>query len=350
MTTVVLVPAHNEEASLPETLTTLQSEGFDNIVVVSDNSTDGTVDVARNFNVDVFETVNNTAKKAGALNQAIKVVEPELSDDDFILVVDADTQMVEGFKDNVHKTFENFPDLGAVGGVFRGEKPTNLLALCQHNEYARFGREIDRTRRTMVLSGTSSYMRVSVLREVSKARGTVLPGTHGDVYDEESITEDNELSLAIKTLGYRLASPVECAVVTELMATPGQLHRQRLRWYRGAIDNLKIYGWTPVTRRYWFQQFMLTWGSLMFALMLIFSTTSLTMFGWTTSWLWLFVSGIFMLERTVSVWRFGTKQGRLLAVTLIPEMIYCILLYVAFIHGAVQSWRKTDAQWAHVKN
>ena len=41
------------------------------IVVVADNCTDDTAEIARQHGCEVFTTVSNTDKKAGALNQAL---------------------------------------------------------------------------------------------------------------------------------------------------------------------------------------------------------------------------------------------------------------------------------------
>ena len=41
------------------------------MVVVADNCTDDTADIARKNGAEVFTTVGNTEKKAGALNQAL---------------------------------------------------------------------------------------------------------------------------------------------------------------------------------------------------------------------------------------------------------------------------------------
>lgn len=347
--TTVFIPSHNEEDSLPTTLTSLLNRGFGRIVVVSDNSTDGTVQVARSFGVDVFETVGNTDKKAGALNQALSHYLPQMDESDFAFCIDADTSLGEDFMTVAQSTFEDDPALVAIGGVFKGEAPTNPLELAQFNEYARYGREVERTKRTMVLSGTSSLMKVWILREIAKARGTLIPGTVGDYYDQKALTEDNELTLAIKTLGYRVASPEECSVTTELMPTIRTLHNQRVRWYRGALENLYTYGLTKVTLRYWFQQFMLVWGSLMIALLLVVTPSSVLMFGFQTSTFWLIITLIFLVERTVTVWNRTTWQGRVMAILIIPELIYCILLYGAFLHGAALSITKVESQWHHVQ-
>lgn len=344
----VIVPAHNEEESLPSTLRALQGRGFGRIIVASDNSTDATVALARSHGVDVFETVDNTAKKAGALNQALAMALPVSTADDFIFVVDADTTLSDTFIPAAWEAFQADGSIAAVGGVFRGEEPTNLLELCQVNEYARFAREVERKRRTMVLSGTSSLIKASALIEVAQARGGSLPGIRGDVYKRDAITEDCELSIALKTLGHKLASPEACSVSTEVMPTVRMLHRQRVRWYRGALESLVSYGLSKVTARYWFQQVMLAWGSLMFALMLIIVGVSVGLNGFTTSPLWMCVTGIFVAERVVTIWRRGTWEGRFVAALLIPELVYTIMLYVAFVDGAIAAIAGKRHQWHHV--
>ena len=69
----VLVPAHNEALTIVATLESLwrQTRPPDKVVVVADNCTDDTADLARRHGADVFTTVGNTDKKAGALNQAL---------------------------------------------------------------------------------------------------------------------------------------------------------------------------------------------------------------------------------------------------------------------------------------
>src|SRR5205823_5557778 len=83
--------------------------------------------------------------------------------------------------------------------------------------------------------GTASLFRVGVLREVAAARGARLPGVPSAIYDTAALTEDNEITLAIKTLGHLVRSPKECTVETEVMPSWRDLGKQRLRWQRGVI-------------------------------------------------------------------------------------------------------------------
>ena len=96
---VVLVPAHDEEGCIAEALRSVwaQSRVPDRVMVAADNCSDGTAEVARLWGAEVFETVGNAHKKAGALNQALRLLLPQLGDDAAVLVMDADSFLDEGF-------------------------------------------------------------------------------------------------------------------------------------------------------------------------------------------------------------------------------------------------------------
>ncbi len=68
----VLVPAHDEADRIAATLEGLRRQTLPptRVVVVADNCSDETVAVARAAGAEVFETVGNGDKKAGALDQA----------------------------------------------------------------------------------------------------------------------------------------------------------------------------------------------------------------------------------------------------------------------------------------
>lgn len=91
----VVVPAHNEEVTLPTTLRALaeQTRRPDRVIVVADNCTDRTVAIARDMGHEAFETVGNVHKKGGALNQVLSRLLPVSGPDDVILVMDADTSL-----------------------------------------------------------------------------------------------------------------------------------------------------------------------------------------------------------------------------------------------------------------
>lgn len=352
MTITVLIPAHNEERQIAATLVSLRMQDLkpDRVIVVADNCVDDTEGVARNFGARVLATVGNTDKKAGALNQALDLLLPRLRPDDYVLVMDADTELGPRFLSTAVRILRKDKRVGAVGGVFYGQDGGGFLGLMQRNEYTRYAREIDRTGRVMVLSGTAALFRPAAMRQVASARGHRLPGGHGQVYDTHALTEDNEVTLALKTLGWRLESPLECSTVTEVMPTVGDLWRQRTRWYRGAIENLRTYGWSYVTARYWVQQGMLGLGLVSLYLYLALTAVAIGRHGlgaFGFSPFWLAITGLFILERVVTVWK-GGWTSRAVASVLYVELAYDMLLQAAFVRSVWDALRRREATWHHV--
>jgi cellulose synthase/poly-beta-1,6-N-acetylglucosamine synthase-like glycosyltransferase len=349
----VLIPAHNEETSLPATLDALHAQARrpDRVIVVADNCTDRTVQIARQKGVDVIVTVNNTGKKGGALNQALTQILPEAGTRDAVLVMDADTLLDSRFLDVAAGRLEADPELTAVGGVFYGEDGHGLVGQFQRNEYARYSTQIRmRHGRVFLLTGTATVFRAQALLDVAAARGVFIPGETGKVYDTAALTEDNELTFALKSLGATMTSPAECRVTTELMPTWKHLWIQRERWQRGALENLSAYGITRATIRYWGQQVGIAYGTLALnlalALMLI---TFLAVDTWIWFPFWLVVGPIFVVERVATVWSGGWK-ARLLALLLVPELGYDIFLQAVFCKCLFDITLVRRARWGHVRH
>ncbi|WP_313810456.1 glycosyltransferase family 2 protein [Glutamicibacter sp.] len=353
VTTTVLIPAHNEEQSLPHTINALKDQSFPpaRVLVVADNCTDGTVEVARRHGVDVFESVDNLHKKGGALNQALAQVLPSMGDNDCVMVMDADSQIGADFLAVARDRFTADRALMAVGGLFHGEPGHGLIGQFQRNEYTRYQREIARRDgRVFVLTGTASVFRASALRAVASARGNTLPGTAGEVYDTAALTEDNELTIALKSLGALTTSPEQCTVVTELMPNWKMLWAQRLRWQRGALENLGAYGVTPQTMRYWAQQIGIGYGLIaLFSYFFLMVLMMVSMDTWVWFPFWLLIGLIFAVERVVTVWEGGWK-ARIVAALVLPELIYDAFLDLAFLKGVSDIAFARSADWKHVEH
>lgn len=342
-----VIPAHDEATEIGPTLVALSAQvPAHRTVVVCDNCTDGTEDIARRHGALVMTTVDNRDKKAGALNQAMDRLLPVLTEDDRVLVLDADTRLGPEFVMTAQADLSAEPRRGAVGGIFYGNEPHGLLQRCQANEYARYARQIDRERRVMVLSGTAALIRVAALRELAERRGHWLPGTTGDVYDRTALTEDMELTLALLSTGWSLSSPAPCTTRTQLMPTVRALHQQRLRWYRGALENLSQYGWTPVTRRYFGQQLMLLLGCLALLLYVVVMVADVTLGQLSFNPWWTLVGVLFAVERVTTAWRAGPR-GRLIAAVLVIELGYDLMLQAAFLRALAQKARRADQHWHH---
>lgn len=351
VTITVLVPAHNEAGCIADTIASLRSQSYQpkRIIVVADNCSDDTVAIARAAGVEVFETVGNTRKKAGGLNQILPGVLADLGDNDTVMVMDADTTLDAGFLSAAVRRLTDDRALMAVGGLFYGEEGAGLIGQFQRNEYTRYAREISRRRgRVFVLTGTASIFRARALRTVADERGRTIPGVPGDVYDTVVLTEDNELTLAIKSLGGLVISPSQCTVVTEVMQTWRALWAQRLRWQRGAVENLGSYGLRPAVMRYWAQQLGIGYGVIAIAAFLVLTVLmALALDQWVWFPFWIAVGCLFVLERVVTVWR-GGWRARLVAVTLFPELVFAMFLNVVYVKGILDIALRRGAGWKHV--
>lgn len=334
---VALVPAHNEAASLPATIASLHAQTVqpNRVLVVSDNSTDDTVAVARALGVDVMETVGNADRKAGALNQALAT----LPRDGYVLAMDADTQLSPDWIANALAALEERPDVGGVGAIFRAPEPTTYLGLCQYLEWERYAEEIDRTGRTFVMSGTAALIRWEALEDVRER--------FGHWYDTGTITEDSRLSLDLQMCGWGIASRGE--VVTETMPTWRMLWLQRRRWYLGALQNVIDLGWSRVTARYWAQQAMLTVSVLLMSLLITLTIAATVINGGpiTPEPFWLAIGAIFAVERVATVWDQPWPR-RLFAAVVVPELIYALVLQTAFVAAVWQKAAGSAGTWAHL--
>jgi cellulose synthase/poly-beta-1,6-N-acetylglucosamine synthase-like glycosyltransferase len=347
----VLVPAHNEAVTIAATLRSLreQSRAPQRIVVIADNCTDATEEIAQAAGVDVLRTVRNTDKKAGGLNQALQQLLPQAEPGELFLVMDADTELAPAFLEEADAAFAADPGLGAAGGLFFGDPGGGLVGEFQRNEYHRYQREtVLKGGPPMVLTGTATVFAAEALDAVARARGTVLPGAPGQVYDTLALTEDNELTIALKTLGWRTTSPDGCTVSTEVMVDWRSLWRQRERWQRGALENLRNYGWTSVTRRYWLQQLGISYGVLaLWAFFLLFVLTVLSTATWALSWFWLVISAVFVVERTTTVWGRGPR-ARGVAALLVPEIVYDTFIQAVFVKSAFDFLLRRGSDWNYV--
>jgi cellulose synthase/poly-beta-1,6-N-acetylglucosamine synthase-like glycosyltransferase len=345
---LAFIPAHNEQELLPDAIRSIltQTVSATSICVISDNSTDRTMEIANSWGsrVHSIETVGNRHMKAGALNQVLS----HLQDDDetVVLVMDADSRITPSFIESALSALAS-PKVGAVGGIFVGDGQNGLLGAVQGLEYVRYAREIGRSRaKARVLTGTATVTRLGVLREVGAARTAGrLPG-HG-IYNYDALTEDFCLTLAIKSLGYLCVSPKECLVVTETMADIPSLWRQRVRWQRGAIQALHSYGVSRITIPYAVRQIETGVGILALTVLWTLTIWSLLVGQFAFHPAWLCIGAIFQLERIVSGWR-ADRKGRAIAATMLGDMAYDVFISLVYVWVWIQSLFRTRMVWGNI--
>ncbi|MFP3987120.1 glycosyltransferase family 2 protein [Streptomyces sp. E11-3] len=342
---VGLIPAHNEAGRIAAAIAALrrQTRTPDLIVVMADSCTDATAEVARGAGAAVLTSEHNRHKKAGALNQALDRVLPGLRDGDLVLVQDADTTLWPAFLASAQAAMH--PTVGAVGGIFYGERGGGLLGALQRLEFHRYAREISRRKyRADVLTGTATLFRAATLREVKDARLSGRIGGGDSYYSLASLTEDDEMTKAVRTLGYRTVSPPGCGVVTEVMSTVPRLWHQRLRWQRGALENLRDYGWTRVTAPYIVRQTFMGLSVVALSLYLVFTVWMLTKGRPRFSPFWLAVGLVFVVEKVVTA-RGAGWRGQLLAGTLGVELLYDMFQHAVYVRSLWDMACRREERW-----
>jgi cellulose synthase/poly-beta-1,6-N-acetylglucosamine synthase-like glycosyltransferase len=145
-----------------------------------------------------------------------------------------------------------------------------------------------------------------------------------------------------------MMSPMQCHVITEVMPTWRALWRQRMRWQRGALENIGAYGLTRATVRYWFQQIGIGYGTIALnAYLLLLLVTLLAADSFEVLWFWAAIGLIFVVERVVTVWPAGWR-ARLLALPLVIEIGYDLFLQVVYVKSIVDIASGREAGWNYV--
>lgn len=339
---VVLVPAHNEAAQIGETITSLMGQSVPpaHIVIAADNCTDDTVALARQFPVTVMETVGNTARKSGAMNQAwLRYGQGA----DFVLTMDADTTLrpdtLERMLDGVMKDRAR----AAVCARYWAKPGTGMAWRLQRLEYARYDdtREL-RGWRVQVASGAASLYRGSALRQIVHSFDR--PGP----WDDHSLIEDYALTLDLKTLGFHVRAASGAQVLTDTPATFGSLWQQRMRWGRGGVDECRKRGWTHATRRDISCYLLFLFGLTMRIVWMVYFTMLITLAaGFAFSLIGFIPLALVWMDRVTSAWRVPERRWTdvLIAATILAEDFYGFFLEACTGASIYRSLRNSQQAW-----
>lgn len=224
----VIIPAYNEEKVILAAITRVLASDYPSLelIVADDGSRDGTSAlVAANFGSDVRVKLLTLANggKASALNRALAHASGAI-----IIALDADTQFLP---DTVAKLVRWFadPEIGAVAGNARVGNRVNLVTRWQAIEYV--------TAQNVERRALNALGAITVVPgAVGAWRKVALDAVGG--YPENTLAEDQDLTIAIQRKGWRVAYDVEAVVLTEAPETFRALGRQRYRWSFGTLQCL----------------------------------------------------------------------------------------------------------------
>ena len=150
--------------------------------------------------------------------------------------------------------------------------------------------------------------------------------------------------------GWYTERPTCCRLSSSIDTTGGSSSRlwQRLRWHRGALENIGAYGLTRATAMYWGQQLGLAYGVIaLWSYLVLMFVTLLAADEIRWSPFWVTIGLVFLVERLVTVWAVGTR-GRLVAAPIFIELAYAVFLQCCFVVSIAQIATGRKAGWNYV--
>ncbi|PZO77599.1 MAG: polysaccharide deacetylase [Sphingomonas hengshuiensis] len=224
----VIIPAYNEERVIADSVARVLASDYPGlqVIVADDGSKDATSAVVRERFADdprvtLLTLVNGG--KAAALNRALTQATGEV-----VIALDADTQFEPATIARLARWFAD-PALGAVAGDARVGNRVNLVTRWQAVEYI--------TAQNLERRALAGFDAMTVVPgAVGAWRRAALDAVGG--YPEDTLAEDQDLTIAIQRAGWRVTYDPNAVAWTEAPESFRALARQRYRWAFGTLQCL----------------------------------------------------------------------------------------------------------------
>lgn len=316
----VIVPAYNEEKVIARTVASLLDQDYPgalSIVVVDDGSPDGTAAVLRAiYGSDPRVAIHTKPNggKASALNHGISLTSAPI-----IVALDADTLFET---DTITRLVAPLADrrVGAVAGNAKVGNRVNLVTRWQAVEYVT-SQNLDRRAFALldcitVVPGAVGAWR----RELAVAAGG---------FSEDTLAEDQDLTLAIRRQGYSVAYAADAVAWTEAPETMRGLAKQRFRWSFGTLQCMWKHRDALFDARYG----TLGWVAMpnVWVFQLLFAALSP-------------LADLMFLWSLFSVWLVRAEHGATYALTSLEQVLtlYAIFLLVDWLAAAMAFLAEPD--------
>lgn len=346
----ILIPAHNEASIIGKTLAKLVAELPDfnpeNIILIADNCTDSTANIARSLGVTVLERHDTSQRGKGfALDFGIQHLRAN-SHPDVLVVIDADC---ETNKDSLAAL------INLVAALGRPAQMTNIMRVIENasikQKIAGFAWFIKNKIRTfamykmglpVALTGTGMALPWPLLKTVQIGHG--------------NIVEDMQLGIDCAINGYAPVFCLNAEIKSDFPEQSAAELSQRLRWEHGHLQTIFLH--LPLLiKASWRQKdwrlfaMALDIGvppiSLLILITLcgLFCLSILVLIKATTTAFFILLLSFFYFTVMLGTiwWRYG--QSFLSVKELFGIPIYVITkleIYLAFIFNRQKEWVKTD--------
>ncbi len=229
-----IVPAYNEEKSIYKTLKSITNLEYPKnameTIVINDGSHDNTKIVVEQFikehpqdNIILINQKNQG--KGRAMNNGLEIAKGE-----FFACLDADSFIHSNALQEMLPYFED-TKMAAVCPLLKVKSPSTILQKVQWCEYIinMFYKYLNSKINCIhVTPGPFSVYRTKIIQDLGG-------------YDETTITEDLEIAIRLQKHHYKIVQTFDAIVETLAPKSWRALFFQRVRWYKGGVDNTITY-------------------------------------------------------------------------------------------------------------
>jgi cellulose synthase/poly-beta-1,6-N-acetylglucosamine synthase-like glycosyltransferase len=343
----VLIPAHNEEMEIAATIQTIfpQLKRGDRLIVIADNCSDRTIDVALDAGAMVIERNNLVLRGKGyALDHGLEylAVDPP----DIVVIVDADCEVAAGSFNVLAQRVQETKS--PVQSTYLLRQPDSVTIRDQVSLLAFTLKNLVRPLGLSILGGpcglTGSGMAFpwSLLTQVSLA--------------DNKTADDIQLTIDLALKGHAPVYEPRSRITGRLMQDADGAS-QRSRWEHGHLDMIL----TQLPRLFWaafrlrrldllilvldlsippLSLLILLWGGLVFLNLGVFGL------GMTSGLnVWMSLAGILSIGLSVLVgwWKFGRDILPLQSWVEIPRyLLWKLPIYMRFLTRPQTRWLKTE--------
>lgn len=229
-TFALLVAAHDEEVVIGNMVDSLRSIDYDkdafDILVIADNCSDRTAEIAREHGAIVYERFNNTQRGKGfALEWMFDKLFQMEKQYDYIGIFDADNLVDKNFLNAMNHQINN--GYKVVQGYVDSKNPFDSWITCSYSfSFWSVSRVFQAARHNLglscQLSGTGFVMNTELLKKLG--------------WGATCLTEDMEFTMKLALNDERVGWAHDAIIYDEKPLTLAQSWRQRKRWMQGHAD------------------------------------------------------------------------------------------------------------------
>jgi biofilm PGA synthesis N-glycosyltransferase PgaC len=231
----ILIPCHNEEVLIAETVAALSQVTHPDfeVLAIDDGSTDRTVTILRGLAqvypwLRVIRQPKNMGKAAALIAGAAQARH------EFLVCIDADAILDPRAPEIFARALAANPKLGAVTGNPRVRNTSTLLGKLQSGEFSAIIAVIKRAQqwisgRVFTISGVVCGFRKEALASVGW-------------WSQDMAAEDIDITWKLNLAGWGTAYMPNALCQVLMPESVGGLWRQRLRWAQGGCEVLWRYG------------------------------------------------------------------------------------------------------------